>query len=139
VERRALSCLSIVDYRKTWNDCQYRIAAGSLLGTVKVAPHPLVNCTITFAANVLDWKFFVAYACLKKLEGKTGYAIEFSGAGFNCFGGPFPVVKFRYAPARRASFSSVVAGHSYHRGSLFAGETRGEVNHKTTQPGHLSS
>jgi hypothetical protein len=37
VGRWALSSLSIVDYIKTWNDCQYRIAAGSLLGAVKVA------------------------------------------------------------------------------------------------------
>jgi hypothetical protein len=90
--------------------------------TLRICPSPL------YAANVLDWKFFVAYVRLKRLEGKTGYAIEFSCFGFNCFRGSFSDVKFRHAPARRASFSSVVAGPSYHRGCLSAGESREEVN-----------
>ena len=28
-----------------------------------------------YAANVLEWRFLVAYVCLKNLEGKTDYAI----------------------------------------------------------------
>jgi hypothetical protein len=63
------------------------------------------------------------------MKGETSYAIEFSPSGFNCFGGSFSAVKFRHAPPRRASFSSVVAGDSYHRGRLHADESRKEVNY----------
>jgi hypothetical protein len=63
------------------------------------------------------------------MKGETKYAIDFSPSGFNCFGGSFSAVKFRYAPPRRASFSSVVAGRSYYRGRLHADESPGEMNY----------
>jgi hypothetical protein len=71
-----------------------------------------------------SWHMFAK----KNLKGKTGYATEFSCSGFNSLGNSFSVVKFRHDPARRASFSSVVAGHSYYRGRLHADESQGKVN-----------
>ena len=69
-----------------------------------------------FLKGYLLWHMFPQ----EKAEGNTGYAIEFSCSGLNRFGGSFSAVKFRHDPARRASFSSVVAGDSYLRGRLHA-------------------